>query len=260
MVSTIHTIPFFNSFWFLDESPNDDNHEAFGHTKGNIAFDSKAGFWLVHSTPRWPNPSSGTYNYPDKEKTYGQSFLCMSLSTTYMDTVGAQLLVNKPYIYDSNLPSSISSKVPNMQAALNGNWVSGATNQSQSLQTVGGQKFISFAKNSDWDSYLYENFVEPYYGSGMLVESWMNGADSNKMPTFCTPQYDYDSINVRAIQLTSSISWDETKDHSKWTISVDRKGYICIGDINRQFSQSKRGGGTVSYYYYLFIYDYMESL
>jgi hypothetical protein len=43
----------------------------------------------------------------------------------------------------------------------------------------------------------------------------MDGANSNKMPTFCKPQYSYNNINVRQVALDSTVTWPETKDHSK---------------------------------------------
>ena len=64
------------------------------------------------------------------------------------------------------------------------------------------------------------------------------------MPSFCTPQYQYDSMNIQQITLTSNIVWPETKDHSKWGVSYDIPNWLCIGDINRMYSQDTRGGGT----------------
>jgi hypothetical protein len=57
--------------------------------------------------------------------------------------------------------------------------------------------------------------VSPTLNSGLLIESWMDGALSNKMPTFCKPQYKYNNINVRQVALDSTVTWPETKDHSK---------------------------------------------
>lgn len=37
-------------------------------------------------------------------------------------------------------------------------------------------------------------------------------------------------------------------DHSKWAVSVQRQGYIFIGDLNRYDSQCKRGGGGLLLY------------
>lgn len=68
------------------------------------------------------------------------------------------------------------------------------------------------------------------------------------MPTFCKgATYAYDCINVREVGLPSGPSYKETKDHSKWSISTSSTAaIICVGDINRQYSQATRGGGTVS--------------
>ena len=64
------------------------------------------------------------------------------------------------------------------------------------------------------------------------------------MPSFCVPQYNYDSMNVDEITFNSDVLWPETKDHSKWGISYDIPNWVCIGDINRMYSQNTRGGGT----------------
>jgi deoxyribonuclease II len=73
----------------------------------------------------------------------------------------------------------------------------------------------------------------------------MNGI--NPLPTYCSPQYTYDVINIREVSL-SGIDWLETKDHSKWAVSFSTgKYWSCIGDINRQDGQTNRAGGTVCY-------------
>jgi deoxyribonuclease-2 len=65
------------------------------------------------------------------------------------------------------------------------------------------------------------------------------------MDSYCIPSYKYDNINIRAIALQGGQSWTSTADHSKWVISSDSsQAYACIGDINRQLGQWKRGGGT----------------
>ncbi|EPB68716.1 hypothetical protein ANCCEY_12201 [Ancylostoma ceylanicum] len=52
--------------------------------------------------------------------------------------------------------------------------------------------------------------------------------------------YDITAVN------TLNISYVSSKDHSKWGVSMEeKKPVVCIGDINRQESQNKRGGGAV---------------
>ena len=49
---------------------------------GVIGFDKQSGFWLVHSTPRFPPTQSTGYDWPSSAKRYGQSFICISMSTS----------------------------------------------------------------------------------------------------------------------------------------------------------------------------------
>jgi deoxyribonuclease-2 len=230
---------------YNDQTPDDKQHGSNGHTKGDMAFDANGGFWLVHSVPRFPAATGNSYGYPAYAKEYGQSFICMSYDLNNINLAAGGFLLNKPHLYDSNIPPQLVSYLPNVQAAINGqfNTETVATNVT-SLRTQGGNSFLAFAKNELWNQDLWSALVSPTLNSGLLIESWMDGALSNKMPTFCKPQYKYNNINVRQVALDSTVTWPETKDHSKWAIATDA-AIFCIGDINRQFSQAKRGGGTV---------------
>lgn len=57
--------------------------------------------------------------------------------------------------------------------------------------------------------------------------------------------------NILTLEIDSD-SWKTTQDHSKWAITT--KGFdddtsahpfACVGGINRQYSQEKRGGATM---------------
>lgn len=54
--------------------------------------------------------------------------------------------------------------------------------------------------------------------------------------------FNIDEINIKYL----NYSFNSLKDHSKWAIG-EEKDWICIGDINRQEHQKKRGGGTVCF-------------
>eukprot|EP01101_Sappina_pedata_P000912 TRINITY_DN11051_c0_g1_i1.p1 TRINITY_DN11051_c0_g1~~TRINITY_DN11051_c0_g1_i1.p1 ORF type:complete len:369 (-),score=134.03 TRINITY_DN11051_c0_g1_i1:41-1147(-) len=246
---------------YNDETPNGKNHESSGHLKGVISFDSKQGYWLVHSVPRFPNGPSNVTNYggyPSMAAKYGQSFYCVNYGLPQLDQIASGLLIQKPYVYDARQIGDISSTMPNMAKLMQ--TLKSMDEDDDEIQTttppqtivlqlesIGGSTNIAFFKNAEWAQDLYEYLVQPTLKLNMLWETWMNGDDTNKMPNFCTPLYKYDSINIAGINFSSEISWKETQDHSKWGMSMPDTddSVICIGDINRQFSQSKRGGGTV---------------
>lgn len=233
-------------FYYNDEDPaTGSSHSSYGHTKGVAGFDSTSGFWLIHSVPRWPNGSTSVYEYPAMEKNYGQSFLCVTYPYLTFNSIGSQWLINKPYIYDFNLPTSFEADMPNLVQVIDKNFkTSGAVNQTLTLTSVGGNKFISFAKNANWDQDLYESFLAPYFNTPLLAETWQNGGGA--LPSFCTPTYPYDVENVLNVTL-GGLTWPETKDHSKWCVSYGGSSantWSCIGDINRQEGQEGRAGGT----------------
>ncbi len=237
---------------YNDEWPNDDKKGTGAHAKGVIGFDSgsERGFWLVHSVPRFPEfASKGSYpGLPDNEYTYGQSMLCISTDLDALDSVAAQLLIAYPWTYDASIPSELASDLPNMKLLAAANHRDPYAEQHiTTITSNGGQDFATFYKSPHWgsDKYLYEDMVEPYWRTGMMWETWMNGI--NPDPTFCSNSgdYDWDSVNIRYLNVAGE-EWKETQDHSKWGVGMPGGSakVVCIGDINRQESQNNRGGGT----------------
>jgi len=250
-LNQIYTANAAHTAWLMynDQPRNGSASEVYGHSKGDVCFDGTSGFWLVHSVPRFPVAAGTTpYTYPEDETDNGQSFLCITLDTPVFETVAYAFLLNRPFVYDSTLPQSLMYDVPPMQQVIDKKFeIKEAQSNVSQLETIGGTPFTVFSRNAKWGSYLYSDFVEKQYNFGLAVESWMNGAEKNKMPSFCAwSQYKYSTINVRQVTLSGSVQWPETKDHSKWAINLSSKPPIyCIGDTNRQYSQAKRGGGTV---------------
>ncbi|GAB1607813.1 plancitoxin-1-like [Argonauta hians] len=232
---------------YNDEKP--DTHsatESYGHTKGVVAFDSNSGFWLVHSTPKFPNYQHLGYQWPDNGHYYGQTFLCVTYPYKEMNNIGKQLQYNYPQIYDSGMSNGMMVDSPDMASVVQHHakvqhqpW-----NRTQPLTSIGGKLFVSFAKFSKFDQDLYSSWLAPTFGSSLLVESWQNGR--GKLASFC--EGDYKVFNIRSIGIGNS-SFSQTRDHSKWAITVKgaRKNIVCIGDINRQEHQMERAGGTVCF-------------
>ena len=95
-------------------------------------------------------------------------------------------MYNTPAIYSSNLPSSFQSQLPNLAAAISGQWISGSTTSVANLTTSGGSAFTSFAKNAAFNDDLYESLVQKYYKTPMEVETWRNGPTADDVTRFLT--------------------------------------------------------------------------
>lgn len=84
--------------------------ESRGHTKGVLIANNTNGMWLIHSVPKFPpTPEEGGYGYPKNGQTYGQSFLCISLTGDQLGKVGRQLQYNEPHFYYGNIPDDLKS-------------------------------------------------------------------------------------------------------------------------------------------------------
>jgi len=233
---------------YNDQPPgvSSDPSSDYAHSKGVVAWDSNQGYWLVHSIPQFPPPATSTYAMPSNSYVYGQSFICLTLAASSMDSVGQALQINRPYPFSQNLPSSLQSVSSNLASFLGGTYVTAATATTISIQTAAGTPYTIAAKNRQWNSDLYSKFLAPTLQTSLYCETWMNGPASDKLPTLCAGSQPYSIMNIDTIQITTGISWSETDDHSKWAISAGANpGITCIGDINRQVSQAHRGGGTV---------------
>jgi len=85
---------------FNDELPDGSSGPTGkAHQKGVIGFDSatNTGFYMLHSTPGWPNMPNTTNNFTSD--IYGQHFFCISINNTQLETLGKHLYVTRPNIY-----------------------------------------------------------------------------------------------------------------------------------------------------------------
>jgi deoxyribonuclease II len=235
--------------WILynDEIPGATvNDERRGHTKGVLAFDAveNSALWLLHSTPRFPHPRD--VRFPDDERIYGQTMVCITLTgIEAAEQIAAQMLdEQEPQTYGCFVPDGIGAQSPLRELAGMPR-VSEATQPSDiSFKSLAGADFTSIAKSHAWNDDFWNDLVGPKLGVDLDVETWRRGAlasteDSDHVHT---------STDVLAIDLSSlgvPFGWNYTRDHAKWAISTT-PDWVCVGDINRQVSQRKRGGGTIS--------------
>lgn len=73
------------------------NNFTFLMCKGVVLLDKTQGFWLVHSTPHFPNATeAGKFEYPETGKKNGQNFICVTYPLDMFETIGKYMLW---YIY-----------------------------------------------------------------------------------------------------------------------------------------------------------------
>lgn len=208
------------------------------HAKGVMASDGTSGFWLIHSVPKFPDLTAVDFTFPSGGEIYGQTFLCLTLPNSEINSLTTQLQYDKVSVYESNLPSGISW--PNLQSLIDGNFIDGTN--ILNTQTIGGASFTSFAKSPSWGQDLYENLVLPQLKTGFMWETWRRRPF---LDPYCPPSYSYASVNVETFILGGK-TFKYTQDHSKWGAELPGgSDWVCVGDINRMGSQRARGGGTM---------------
>ena len=100
--------------FYNDKKPDGFYSYDHGHTKGAFEFDSKEGFWLIHSVPKFPNFVNNGYSYPHSGTVYGQSMLCVTLTLDQFDIVGKHFQYTYPQYYNVSIPEGLQSRVPNL--------------------------------------------------------------------------------------------------------------------------------------------------
>jgi len=212
-----------------------------GHTKGVFSYEADGGFWLVHSVPRFPySPAEKQqYSFPDYAVENGQTFLCISLAASELDKVGKALGYNNPNIYVNDVPAALQHSIPRPTA----------TSEAISLTSRGGMQFTAFAKSKAFGKDLYSQLVGPHFQSDMIVETWMRPYEYSHVHSCDTSHGGRVALNARVLNFDPpTLIFHETKDHSKWAITTAvGQTVLCVGDINHNAPQFKRGGGTVCF-------------
>ncbi|NP_001039073.1 deoxyribonuclease-2-alpha precursor [Xenopus tropicalis] len=212
-----------------------------GHTKGMLLLDKKQGFWLVHSTPRFPPPADQSYDWPLSAHRNGQSFLCVTYPYKQFGDIGQQLLYNTILPYDSSIPEDFSVDFPELKtAAEKGAVTQPPWNRQVVLTSVGGKQFTSFSKHAHFSDDLYSGWVSQVLKSHLFVQFWQNSR--GVLPSNCS--LPFHTYNIMEIDISCAYSFSTHNDHSKWCVT-DGAGWACVGDMNRDVKEERRGGGTV---------------
>lgn len=229
-----------------------------GHSKGILAFSKKSnsGFYLLHSTPRFPLEAELTL--PEDEKIYGQAYLCVGLKDyqTANDIADILLHQNDVQVYASHIPE-VANTESLYQLAFNQRSGIPAEPATYSFETQNGIPFQLLAKNKHWSMAktgdesgkdFWEDLVCPVLKTDFSVETWRRGLVFRDQEAGITEiTTDIVDIDLSGNGL-AGYKWAFTQDHSKWGVSKDEKdAYVVIADINRQISQSKRGGGGLAF-------------
>jgi len=228
---------------FNDAHPDGKTTSGRAHQKGVLAFDGTGhGFWIIHSMPKWPRyVKDGQGPLPDK--TYGQHFHCVTFPITEIEKIATQLQVTWPWIYDMNLPANMAPHMINFKALLDGKHPLESTANWQPLKSSGGVDFMLFAKNKQSSLNLYEELIAYRLQTDMYTRTWQNGVGN--LGSFCRPNYQHEVEDISELTLNGQ-EYNVHQDHSKWAISANKgSNFVCFGGINRQKSQTKRGGGSL---------------
>ena len=173
-------------------------------------------------------------NINSSQLIYAQNIFCIELDPKKLFQIAGLMTLNKPQVYYSRI-KTIDSNITNLV-----NFQEPYSFYSANLPIYTNNfQFIYFAKSRFSKNSLYENVIAPVLKDDLWVESW----GRPYMDSFCKPEYSYDVLNIRHVDIAGFL-WKDTQDHSKWAVSAN-KDWTCYGDQNMMNSQNTRGGGSL---------------
>jgi deoxyribonuclease-2 len=215
-----------------------------GHTKGLFTFDTqtKRGYWLLHSWPKFVDPTA----HQDPAPMYGQTYLCLALDLDTLERIAGQMLLfQEPQTYFCR-QGGLTSAYPGLTQLMSQPTydVPAGTSVLQ-LQTIGKMPFSVIAKNRQWDGDFWNGLVGPTLRDDIDVDTWIRGL----IPPHADTDGIHKTFDIKYINLGPlgiHYAWPETRDHAKWAITL-KNDWVCVGDINRMITQRKRGGGAIAF-------------
>ncbi|XP_066548304.1 deoxyribonuclease-2-alpha isoform X3 [Amia ocellicauda] len=213
---------------------------SFGHSKGVVMLDRQTGVWLTHSTPQFPGKTRRSF-WPSSGKSNGQTFFCGTYKYSNFSDIAIQLQYIHIYTFDFHVPTTFHDGLRCVAQRTcyprKAPWF-----KRLEMKSLAGNTFISFAKYSRFQDDLYSGLLVDYLGDDIYSKSW--GKLRRPLPSNCSGSHKV--YNVQEMQLPQTQPFGTAVDHSKWCVTdSDGQPWTCIADMNREESQSKRGGGAV---------------
>ncbi len=239
MVSVLELNSFDNNFavWNDDNIRDSSSYSAQAHSKGLISYDSKSGFIISHSVPKFPFLDKEKFSdeFPSTLGTYAQTFMCISLNHEnlgkYFDNVAKIRPGVQFYLSDNLKASEITKKLEF--------FVSESKKDKNPLnfeiKSLNGKSFQIFVKPDTLEVLPWDADVPQFYKESFFVATWTRPA---MLPNVCSK---YSTINSITYSIDGMV-FKNTQDHSKWAVS---NTVVCIGDLNRTNSQLKRSGTAI---------------
>ena len=210
---------------YNDEPPaGKDASETYAHAKGILVASANGeagnGFWLVHSMPKWPQELSADSAGPLPSNDFAQSFTCVTVTADTADSIAANLMLDRVYIYDSRIPgtSDVARYLPNFFTLISDDHGrakrTSTTTSVLSFMSLAGKEYYQFAKSGKWGKDLWDDLIAPYFHMSMNVETWRDGV-GGRMGSRCPAEDGLDVNMISTITMPDGTSWDGTRDHSK---------------------------------------------
>ena len=196
---------------------------------------------MIQAVPKFPDLTKSSYEFASNGVYFGQNFLCISLnSVDAVDRASYQMRYASPYVLTHSNINKLDRNISNFTALLMSRWLSGVSVQ---WFDVDEKVFTHFARSGDSGKDIMEEVISPHYKFGFKWETWPNEKSFEK--SYCKPKYNYTAENIQELKLGDDSIILNENDHSKWGIAKEehKTGIVCSGDLNRAYSQNKRGGG-----------------
>uniref|UniRef100_A0A8W8P3Q4 Uncharacterized protein n=1 Tax=Magallana gigas TaxID=29159 RepID=A0A8W8P3Q4_MAGGI len=169
--------------------------------------------------PLYTNKSK-RYNYSNNQTRYGQTILCVTVRKAVENDLKNIFGTTLPYIYD--------------RTNFDVNTLNRPSTSHVRLKSRGNVQLEVLAKSATYKEDIYEKWIAPELKDNFLARTWRPNPKKNPPPV----------INVKEVCFNNNIAFSDGVDHSKWAVAK-QSPWICIGDLNREEAQKRRGGLSV---------------